>query len=118
MSGGRPELAAEEFQKPVPLSIRPHEDDSAPVKLFWKVFRDMSQEERQNVIKFTTGTLRVPLDGFDPQFTITMGSSGTESLPSAHTCFNQLVLPPYTNIAVLTSKLGIAVNETTTFELT
>ena len=95
-----------------------YEEHSMPVKLFWEVFTKMSQEERQNMLKFATGATRVPLDGFDPQFTITRGSSGTESLPSAHTCFNQLVLPPYMDASVLAKKLRTAVTETASFELT
>jgi hypothetical protein len=95
-----------------------YQEDSMTVKLFWKVFETMSQEERQNVLKFATGATRVPLDGFDPQFTITMGSDGIENLPSAHTCFNQLVLPPYIDTASLEEKLVMAVTETASFELT
>lgn len=37
------------------------------------------------------GTERVPLDGLEPPFTLTGTSKPVDSLPVAHTCFNQLV---------------------------
>lgn len=37
------------------------------------------------------GTSRVPLDGFDPAFTLSQSEHLVDALPTAHTCFNHLV---------------------------
>ena len=54
-----------------------------------------SDEERSGVLRFCTGSARVPLDGFNPPLTITKSEHDDAALPHAHTCFNQLVLPAY-----------------------
>ena len=55
-----------------------------------------SNDVREDVMRFVTGTTKVPLDGFDPAFTITKAEGADENtLPTSHTCFNQLVLPEY-----------------------
>ena len=76
-------------------------------------------EERGNVLRFITGTSRVPLDGFDPVFTITKASDvGSGALPTAHTCFNQLVLPPYESLEQLVEKMQYALRESKGFHMT
>ena len=82
--------------------------DSKPVALFWQAMKRWTVQERGNVLRFITGTSRVPLDGFDPVFTITKASDGgTSALPSAHTCFNQLVLPEYESLEQLIEKMKL-----------
>ena len=48
--------------------------NSKEVALFWQAMKKWTVEERGNVLRFITGTSRVPLDGFDPVFTITKAS--------------------------------------------
>lgn len=65
-----------------------------------------------NLLRFATGSNRVPVEGFEPAFTITKaggGEGGTEALPHSHTCFNQLVLPDYGSKDLLRKKLDMAV---------
>ena len=70
------------------------------------------------MILFTTGTSRVPLDGFEPPFNLTFGTDMEPgSLPRSHTCFNQLVLPPYKDEAEMRSKLMFAFSQTEGFTL-
>ncbi len=60
----------------------------------------------------------MPIDGFKSlqgmhgvqRFSIHR-ASGTDRLPSAHTCFNQLDLPDYSSMKVLQDKLLIALRE-------
>ena len=94
-----------------------YEDTSAPVELFWKVFAKLDDAERREVIRFATGSSRVPLDGFNPLFTITKSELGGDALPTAHTCFNQLVLPAYLSAARLKEKLRFAVEHGGGFHL-
>ena len=84
-------------------------DTDPLVQRFWTAFTTMSDADRQNLLRFVTGTCRVPLDGFDPPFTLTPSDMGENALPMAHTCFNQLVLPGYSTVELLLKQLKIAV---------
>ena len=77
-----------------------------------------SHEERSGVLRFCTGSARVPLDGFNPPLTITKSEHDDAALPHAHTCFNQLVLPPYATAEAAAKKLLVAVEGTDGFDLT
>ena len=62
-------------------------------------------------------------DGFDPEFKIVVNESlGVDALPRSHTCFNQLVLPPYATAIDgrerLQTKLAYACENGTMFGLT
>ena len=108
---------------------------------FWEILRDFSREEKALFLQFVTGTskvsynlassrghiyliyifvrLQVPLNGFSglqgirgPQrFSIHRSHAGPTSLPTAHTCFNQLDLPVYPSKDDLLEKLLMAINE-------
>ena len=71
------------------------------LECFWKAMESFSNQTREQVLRFVTGTSKVPLDGFDPPLTITRTEEPIETLPTAHTCFNQLVLPEYQSIDLL-----------------
>ena len=63
------------------------------VELFWKVMREMNDEDRRKVLKFVTSTPRAPLLGFshlNPQFSIRDSSDDQTRLPSTSTCMNLL----------------------------
>lgn len=82
---------------------------SPAIQFFWVALKSFSKEERGQLLQFATGTSRAPLDGFDPAFTITKAEgAGEDTLPTSHTCFNQLVLPEYTSIETLMAKLRYA----------
>ena len=64
------------------------------------------------------GTSKVPLGGFKvlqgisgPQRFQIHKSYGTDRLPSAHTCFNQLDLPEYESKEQLAERLAMAIHE-------
>lgn len=85
-------------------------------QFFWQAFSSFTPDERGQVLQFTTGTSRVPLDGFDPPFTITAATDlPRDALPKAHTCFNQLVLPAYRSVAQLAERLLFAASNTDGF---
>ena len=82
---------------------------------------------------FITGSARVPIGGLkleivraaeadkashtaaDPSASAAAAASAEISvdqmLPRSHTCFNQLILPPYTNPRSLADRLKLAVDE-------
>ena len=68
-------------------------------------------------LRFATGASKVPVDGFDPPVNITKGEDGSDSLPKAHTCFNQFVLPQYTSFEQFVAKLCYALDNAQGFEL-
>jgi hypothetical protein len=92
--------------------------ESAQAKWFWRILRSFSTSERQRVLLFITGSSCVPADGFEPPFTLTPDPTAhTDSLPVAHTCFNQLVLPLYGDEGTLRKKLVYAATHTQGFAL-
>lgn len=63
------------------------------------------------IIIFFIGSFKVPLGGFK-NFKIKIERVfDKESLPSAHTCFNQLDLPEYESEEKMREKLWLAINE-------
>ena len=93
---------------------------SVPVQFFWVAMKSFSKEERGELLQYATGTNKAPLDGFDPAFTITLaeGADVENALPTAHTCFNQLVLPEYKSVETLMQKLRYAFKNSSGFQLT
>jgi len=85
---------------------------------FWRFVETLSREEKAKLLQFVTGTGKVPLGGFAAlpgmggvhPFTICRCES-TSSLPTAHTCFNQLDLPSYPSYEVLSNMLKLAIYE-------
>lgn len=94
-------------------------DNSEQVIWLWNCVRAWSTDLRRTFLQFVTGSSHVPLDGFSPPLTVTEGvDMGPDSLPRAHTCFNQLVLPQYSSLEVMQQRLLFAIQETNTFSLT
>lgn len=83
-----------------------YDENSETIKYFWKILiEEFSEEQKKNFLKFLTGSDRSPLRGLsDIKLTISKHEE-TDHLPSAHTCFNHLVLPNYKNYEVLKEKL-------------
>ena len=90
---------------------------SSQIQWFWDVVREMSKDDLARLLMFTTGTSKVPLDGFaalqgmqGPQrFQIHRQHADDQKLPSAHTCFNQLDLHEYSSKDVLRERLMYAI---------
>jgi len=89
------------------------------IESFWNTLKSFNKEEKTLFLKFVTGSNKVPLGGFAllqgtsegvQQFSIHRAYD-TNQLPTAHTCFNQLDLPPYESIDILKQKLLFAVKE-------
>ena len=60
-----------------------------------------------------TGCTCIPLDGFEPAFTIVKSSLQMNSPPTSHTCFNQLVLPEFSSREELEERLSFALQHST-----
>lgn len=91
-------------------------DTHDSIVYLWRAIREFTEEDRRLFLKFFTGSSRVPLDGYDPPINITEGEDmAHNSLPKAHTCFNQLVLPTYSSYEVSKDRLLFAIRNTEGF---
>lgn len=81
------------------------------VTWFWDiVFNDFNDAQRKKLLAFTTGSDRAPITGLeDIEFFIGLEGDDEEKLPTAHTCFNQLLFPLYKSKEKMASKLKQAV---------
>lgn len=90
---------------------------SSQVRWFWRALASFGADERAKVLQFATGTSKVPVQGFSSlestdgpgKFTIVREFTGEDRLPSAHTCSNQLSLPPYNSYETLREALVKAI---------
>ncbi|PIK52514.1 putative apoptosis-resistant E3 ubiquitin protein ligase 1 [Apostichopus japonicus] len=83
------------------------------VQWFWEIISSFTQEELTRLLQFTTGSSQLPTEGFaqlKPTFQI-MSVPAHASLPTAHTCFNQLCLPTYDNPEQFHRMLSLAISE-------
>ncbi|XP_028676969.1 apoptosis-resistant E3 ubiquitin protein ligase 1 isoform X1 [Erpetoichthys calabaricus] len=83
------------------------------MKWFWAVVSSFTQEELARLLQFTTGSSQLPPGGFAalcPSFQI-IAAPTHSTLPTAHTCFNQLCLPTYDSCEELHKMLKLAISE-------
>ncbi|XP_067858724.1 probable E3 ubiquitin-protein ligase HERC4 isoform X1 [Heptranchias perlo] len=92
--------------------------DHATIKLFWEVFHELPVEKKKRFLLFLTGSDRIPILGMKSlKFIIQPTGGGDNYLPVAHTCFNLLDLPKYTDKEILKTKLVKAIDHYEGFSL-
>ncbi|KAF9905450.1 hypothetical protein BX616_001008, partial [Lobosporangium transversale] len=120
LMGGISEIDCDDWKKHT--DYRGYTEQDEVVQWFWKCVRSWDSEKKARLLQFTTGTSRIPVNGFKDlqgsdgprRFTIEKaGEIG--QLPKSHTCFNRIDLPPYKSYDVLVNKLTLAVEETVGF---
>ncbi|ORY65091.1 E3 ubiquitin-protein ligase hula [Pseudomassariella vexata] len=118
--GGIAEIDVDDWKKHT--DYRGYTESDEVIQFFWQTVRTWDGEQKSRLLQFTTGTSRIPVNGFKDlqgsdgprRFTIEKaGELG--NLPKAHTCFNRLDLPPYKTLEALQQKMTIAVEETMGF---
>jgi ubiquitin-protein ligase E3 A len=81
------------------------------VRWFWEIIHELDDELKRKFLKFTTGSDRSPLRGLGELNMIIMIQGLDDArLPSAHTCFNHLILPQYSSKDHLKAKLLKAID--------
>lgn len=85
------------------------------IKVFWAAFHQLSEEEKRKFLIFLTGSSRVPLAGLTVN--LKKVNVSVDHLPVAHTCFNLLDLPPYTDVTKTVQKLRQALQIQSGFQL-
>ncbi|KAH9092426.1 hypothetical protein LEN26_018391 [Aphanomyces euteiches] len=114
---GSPELDFEALEQ-----VTQYDDgftESSPViTYFWRVVHSFSMEEKRQLLKFCTGSDRVPIRGLSQMmFVISRNGPDSNKLPTAHTCFNHLLLPEYSSEEKLRERLLIAISQSEGFGL-
>lgn len=93
--------------------------NSPEITMFLSVICSFATEEKMLLIRFITGSSRLPSGGFSklsPHLTIAKkvpsdSSKPDEMLPSVMTCTNYFKLPQYSNKEIMRSKLLMAISE-------
>ncbi|KAI7860984.1 E3 ubiquitin-protein ligase RSP5 [Circinella umbellata] len=118
--GGIAEIDVDDWKKHTDYRGYTEQDDV--IQWFWKCVRSWDSEKKSRLLQFTTGTSRIPVNGFkdlqgsDGPRRFTIEKAGEVSqLPKAHTCFNRIDMPPYKSYDALVAKLSLAVEETLGF---
>eukprot|EP00931_Biecheleriopsis_adriatica_P048154 TRINITY_DN27819_c0_g1_i1.p1 TRINITY_DN27819_c0_g1~~TRINITY_DN27819_c0_g1_i1.p1 ORF type:complete len:750 (+),score=98.53 TRINITY_DN27819_c0_g1_i1:194-2251(+) len=111
---GCPEIDAADWERHCgmePLSRR-QEACTKVAGWFWTIVHtELGQEERARLLAFATGSARVPASGFVGLGFKLSFDPNPMHLPTAHTCFRQLVLPLANNIEQLRAGLFTAISE-------
>lgn len=86
--------------------------DHVVIRNFWEVVHEYDEQQKKAFLQFVTGTDRVPLGGLSKlKFTIVKHGDDSDRLPTAHTCFNVLLLCPYSTKEKLRERLLKAITD-------
>ena len=116
---GVPEIDVEDWQANTQYRSG-FEENHPTIVAFWAIVESWDGEMRGKLLHFTTGSSRVPLEGFsglrgdgmraaNPFTIVLMEHMAMDALPRAHCCFNRLEMPAYPTEAQLRFKLEMAV---------
>lgn len=84
----------------------------------WSVVHEFDIEQKKRFLFFATGSDRAPVGGLGTMsFCVMKHGEDSDQLPSAHTCFNHLLLPSYKTKDKLREKLLIAISNAEGFGL-
>lgn len=118
--GGIADIDIDDWKKHT--DYRGYSESDEVIQWFWQCVKNWDAEQKSRLLQFTTGTSRIPVNGFKDlqgsdgprRFTIEKAGEA-QHLPKSHTCFNRVDLPPYKDYDTLVQKLGLAVEETVGF---
>ncbi|CAF0945569.1 unnamed protein product, partial [Didymodactylos carnosus] len=97
----------------------PYNQEHPVVQAFWRSVHDFTENQKRQLLKFTTSCSRPPLFGFKelyPEFCIQSAGSDNDRLPTSNTCINLLKLPEYQDENALKEKLLYAIQSSSGFE--
>ncbi|XP_049865182.1 ubiquitin-protein ligase E3A isoform X2 [Pectinophora gossypiella] len=85
--------------------------ESQTIKDFWSIVHSLPLEDKRKLLQFTTGSDRVPVGGLSHlKLVIARNGPDCDRLPTAHTCFNVLLLPEYESKDKLEDRLMKAIS--------
>lgn len=83
---------------------------------FWEIVREFSESQRKKLLSFITGSDRIPVGGLSKlKLIIVKNGSDSDRLPTAHTCFNALLLCDYVSKEKLRERLVKAISNSKGF---
>jgi hypothetical protein len=84
--------------------------DHRAIRDFWSVVHSLPIADQKRLLFFATGCDRAPVGGLENlPFVVQRSGPDTEHLPTAHTCFNVLLLPEYASQEKLRDRLAVAI---------
>lgn len=93
-------------------------EESLYLASFWDAVEGFTESEKVQFVVFVTASDRVPLRGWqDLQLTVQKNGVDDDRLPTAHTCFCQLLLPKYSTPEKLRTHLLLAIANSEGFGL-
>ncbi|KAF9168570.1 putative E3 ubiquitin-protein ligase HTD2 [Actinomortierella ambigua] len=88
------------------------------IRWFWEIVRGYEDTDRKRLLFFATGSDRVPIGGLGRlSFTIAKNGPDSMRLPTAHTCYNTLMLCAYSSKERLQERLTTAIKNAEGFGL-
>ena len=84
----------------------------ATAKFFWKMFEELTYDERALYLRFVWGRSRLPLPGEETENKHQISfidSEGDKKLPIAHTCFFEIEVPRYSTQEIMKDKMLYAI---------
>ena len=108
--GGRPDIDLEDIRRDCKFTGG-YVEESAQIEWLWIILEELDAEKLSLFLGFVTGCASMPVDGLDPPLMVTQMEDQDsaelvdQALPRAHTCFNQLVVPPYSSAQIMKQKL-------------
>lgn len=85
--------------------------DCKTIKDFWSIVHSLPLDDKRKLLQFTTGSDRVPVGGLSHlKLVIARNGPDCDRLPTAHTCFNVLLLPEYETKDKLQDRLMKAIS--------
>ncbi|XP_022800186.1 ubiquitin-protein ligase E3A-like [Stylophora pistillata] len=93
-------------------------ESSTVIRWFWEVVHEFTLEQKKQLLMFATGSDRIPVGGFSKlKLVIAKNGPDSDRLPTAHTCFNVLLLPEYSSKEKLKERLLKAITHAKGFGL-
>lgn len=88
------------------------------IKWLWNTVNSYTIEDQKHFLKFLSGSDRAPIGGLlKLPILVQRAGSDTNRLPTAHTCFNTLLLPQYSSEEKLKDRLTVAIQNAVGFGL-
>jgi hypothetical protein len=108
---GNPLLGGLELlERSARISYVGYDRESPTIVALWRAVGALDRDEQRKLLQFWTGSSRVPILGLDSLAVRVQRDGSVEHLPSSHTCFNTLLLPPYgDDVALLLARLRVAI---------
>ena len=95
-----------------------YDENSQAIYNFWEIVKSYDETEKKLFLKFVSGSDRSPIEGLSKlKLVISKNGDDNSRLPSAHTCFNHLLLPEYSSIDIMREKLNYAITQAEGFGL-